>query len=83
MFFHDYFCKTRVTFKISNFYEELGFLTLGIHLNRRRCFTKERIRYQPQRLDKVINKYLERSRSVAKIKDHYNELRYSERNKSD
>ena len=29
MFFHDSSRKTRVTFKISNFYEELGFLTLG------------------------------------------------------
>ena len=29
MFFHDSSCKTRVTSKISNFYAELGFLTLG------------------------------------------------------
>ena len=31
-------------------------------------------KYHPQRLDKVLSKYLKPSKSVREIEDHYNEL---------
>ena len=42
------------------------------------------IKYQPQRLDKVLRKYSKRSRSVGEIEEEYNQIsKYSTRKRSD